>query len=235
VQGAAALKHQVFHSSVGLGAHPFPARYAETFHARWGKRAFDICLAVLLLPILLPVICGLAALAALVALDGGVPFFGHSRVGRGGREFRCWKIRTMVPDAQGCLAQHLAENAEAAEEWEITQKLEHDPRTTRLGRFLRMSSLDELPQLFNVLRGEMSFVGPRPVEPEELGRYGLSAGVYKRLRPGITGLWQVSGRNDLAYDQRVALDVKYAKELNWRGDILIIFRTLSVVAGLTGR
>ena len=166
---------------------------------------------------------------------GGAPFFGHSRVGRGGREFRCWKIRTMVPDAQGCLAQHLAENAEAAEEWEITQKLEHDPRTTRLGRFLRMSSLDELPQPFNVLCGEMSFVGPRPVVPEELGRYGLSAGLYKRLRPGITGLWQVSGRNDVAYDQRVALDVKYAKELNWRGDILIIFKTLSMVAGLTGR
>ena len=232
MQGAAVLKHQVFHSSVALGAHTFQSDYAESFKARWGKRAFDICIAVFLLPILLPVICGLAAV---VALDGGAPFFGHRRVGRGGREFRCWKIRTMVADAEGCLAQYLAENAEAAQEWEIMHKLEHDPRITRMGRFLRMSSLDELPQLLNVLRGEMSFVGPRPVEPEELRRYGLNAEVYKRLRPGITGLWQVSGRNNVAYDKRVALDMKYAQNMTWWGDIHILFKTLLVVTRFTGR
>lgn len=226
------MKHQVIHSSVAFGATSFPFPYAETFHARWGKRAFDLLLVVILLPVVVPVIC---LLAALVALDGSSPFFGHKRVGKGGREFRCWKIRTMVRDAQGLLAQHLAENPAAAKEWTLKHKLEHDPRTTRFGRFLRMSSLDELPQLINVLRGEMSFVGPRPVMREELDRYGASAGTYKRLRPGITGLWQVSGRNCISYDDRVALDVDYAQNVTWRSDLLILFKTAITVVRLTGR
>lgn len=226
------MKHQVIHSSVALGASSFSRPFADTFHARWGKRAFDLFLAVILLPVLIPVIC---MLAALVALDGASPFFGHKRVGKGGREFQCWKIRTMVCDAQGLLAQHLAENPEAAKEWKLKHKLEHDPRTTRLGRFLRMSSLDELPQLLNVLRGEMSFVGPRPVVLEELDRYGTRAGIYKRLRPGITGPWQVSGRNSVSYDDRVALDVLYAQNITWRSDVLILFKTAATVARLTGR
>ncbi|MFG6617741.1 MULTISPECIES: sugar transferase [unclassified Sulfitobacter] len=226
------MKHQVIHSPVAMGARSFPSGRSGTGYARWGKRAFDIALAVILLPVLLPVIL---ALAGVVALDGGAPFFGHRRVGKGGRGFHCWKIRTMVADAQEHLAQYLDENPVAAEEWALKHKLDHDPRITKLGRFLRRSSLDELPQIFNVLRGEMSFVGPRPVEREELRRYGLSAGIYKSLRPGITGKWQVSGRSNVAYDKRVALDVAYAKKMSWLGDIVILFKTLTTVAVRSGR
>ena len=163
---------------------------------------------MVLLPVLLPVIF---ALAGVVALNDGAPFFRHRRVGKGGRAFRCCKIRTMAADAQEHLAHYLDENPAAAKEWVLEHKLDHDPRIIKLGRFLRWSSLDELPQILNVLRGEMSFVGPRPVEPEELRRYGLSAGIYKSLRPGITGKRRVSGRSNVVYDKRVASDVAYAK------------------------
>ncbi len=141
----------------------------------------------------------------------------------------------MVVDAQERLKQHLIDNPEAAAEWQRNFKLEQDPRITPLGRFLRKSSLDELPQLFNVFRGEMSFVGPRPVVRDELERYGVSQKTYESLRPGVTGLWQVSGRNDVSYDERVAMDVHYARNVSLVEDMRIVAKTATSVAGLTGK
>lgn len=204
----------------------------SSLYARWGKTLFDIALGLMLLPVLLPVI---AILCAVVALDGGLPIFGHKRIGKSGREFRCWKIRTMVVDAQERLQDHLADNPEAAAEWQLNFKLENDPRITRVGRFLRKSSLDELQQLFNVFCGQMSFVGPRPIVRDELRRYGLPQHLYMSMRPGVTGLWQVSGRNDVAYDQRVAMDVQYARNVSLTEDVRIVAKTATSVIGLTGK
>ncbi len=189
-------------------------------------------LGTLLLPMLLPVIL---ILGVLVALDGGAPVFGHKRVGRGGREFRCWKIRTMVVDAEARLKVHLAQNPQAATEWQRNFKLDKDPRITRFGRFLRKSSLDEMPQLFNVFRGDMSFVGPRPVVRDELALYGMNQAMYKSMRPGITGLWQISGRNDLTYSQRVELDAQYAQNIDFIEDVWIVAKTITSVVSLTGK
>ncbi|TDL81115.1 sugar transferase [Palleronia sediminis] len=197
-----------------------------------GKRLFDLALAILLLPIV-SIIVGI--LYVLVRLDGGPGFFGHRRLGRNGEVFRCWKLRTMVPDAEKVLAAHLRDNPEAAREWHRDFKLRDDPRITRLGTFLRETSLDELPQLWNVLRGEMSIVGPRPVVREELEKYRGYEWCYLACRPGITGLWQVSGRNDVDYASRVALDVQYATQASLARDVVIIFRTASAVLGRTGR
>jgi exopolysaccharide production protein ExoY len=194
------------------------------------KRAMDIILAL----------CGLAALAPLLALlalgvwlqDGGSPFYGQWRVGYGGRRFRCWKFRSMVKDADARLRAHLAQDPAAAAEWAETFKLKNDPRITLLGRLLRKSSLDELPQLFNILIGEMSLVGPRPVVNEELARFGASLRHYLRCRPGLTGLWQVSGRSDTSYAERVKLDRVYVERWSVWSDMAIIARTpLALVAG----
>lgn len=140
-----------------------------------------------------------------------------------------------VADAQGHLAQYLDENPVAVEEWTLKHKLNHDPRITKLGYFLRRSSLDEPPQFLNVLRGERSCVGLRPVEPGELQRYGMSAVIYQSLRPGVTRKWQVSGRSNVAYGKRVVLGVPYPEKMTWRGDIVILFKTLTPVAARTGR
>ena len=197
-----------------------------------GKRALDIVLVIAATPVLLPIVL---ILGLLVMRDGGAPFFGHKRVGRNGRIFRCWKIRSMVPDAEARLLRHLAENPAARAEWDANFKLEDDPRITRLGRFLRSSSLDELPQLWNILTGEMSCVGPRPVTAEELELYGPAANEYRRMRPGLTGLWQVSGRNDISYAERVELDLPYGRETSLRGDIAIMAKTVGAVVNRTGR
>ncbi|MDB5444854.1 MAG: sugar transferase, partial [Phenylobacterium sp.] len=138
-------------------------------------------------------------------------FFGHSRIGYEGRSFRCWKFRTMVVDAEARLSALLARDPEARDEWDADHKLRRDPRVTPLGLFLRVTSVDELPQLFNVLTGEMSLVGPRPIVPAEVARYGRRFAHYCSVRPGITGLWQVSGRNDVGYRSRVAMDTVFAK------------------------
>jgi lipopolysaccharide/colanic/teichoic acid biosynthesis glycosyltransferase len=196
------------------------------------KRAFDLGLAIFLLPVILPFIIVLSLFAM---LDGGPAFFGQMRVGRGGRLFRCWKIRTMVVDAEARLARHLKDDPEAAAEWRAYRKLSADPRITRLGRFMRETSLDELPQIFNVLRGEMSFVGPRPVVEPEMEEYRGYEWAYKSVRPGITGLWQVSGRNDVSYAERVALDVRYARSRSLKLDLVIIVRTAGAVLNRTGR
>jgi undecaprenyl-phosphate galactose phosphotransferase len=161
--------------------------------------------------------------------DGAPIFFGHYRVGRDGRLFRCLKFRSMYRDADRMLAELLKSDPRARAEWERDQKLVNDPRITPMGRFLRKTSLDELPQLFNVLKGEMSLVGPRPVTVGELVRYGSSRWHYLSVQPGMTGLWQVSGRNNTTYDERVALDRRYVEARCLRLDISILFRTIKVV------
>lgn len=195
------------------------------------KRGLDIALSILMLPILVPII---ALLYICVRSEGGPGFFGHRRVGRDGTEFKCWKIRTMVPDAQARLEALLASDPAARAEWMRDHKLRNDPRVTRLGNFLRRSSLDELPQIWNVLRGEMSLIGPRPVTSPELERYGQHRWAYLSLRPGVTGLWQVSGRNDISYRERVQLDVDYYYNLSLGSDLRILAQTAGAVLNRTG-
>jgi len=210
------------------------SRAVSRVYVAFGKRCFDFALGLAILPIVVPLI-GLLALVVWLN-DGAAPFFGHRRVGRDGRAFLCWKIRTMVPEAETLLRMHLADDPSAAAEWRAFRKLEADPRITPIGDFLRRTSLDELPQLWNVLRGDMSFVGPRPVTEDELEQYyGSIRAAYNAMRPGITGLWQVSGRNALSYDQRVALDLSYLRRLSLALDLLIMLRTAGVVMRPTGR
>jgi undecaprenyl-phosphate galactose phosphotransferase len=176
----------------------------------------------------------LAWIAWQVRRTGRPVLFGHDRVGRGGRAFRCYKFRTMVPDADRVLAELLARDPEARATWARDYKLREDPRVTRIGAWLRRTSLDELPQLWNVLRGDMSLVGPRPVMAEELGRYGDAARYYLDVRPGLTGLWQISGRNDIDYPERVALDAWYIKNWSIWYDIVILAKTVRVVRDAKG-
>lgn len=197
-----------------------------------GKRALDVVLAIAISPVLLPVI---GVLWLVTIRDGGKGFFGHTRIGRNGKAFRCWKLRTMVVDAEQKLKDYLDGNPEAALQWERDFKLEDDPRITAFGKFLRKTSLDELPQIWNVLKGEMSFVGPRPVVRNELNRYGQARHVYQSMTPGITGLWQVSGRNEISYDTRVALDVAYSQSVSFWSDTVILLKTFGAVTKLTGK
>lgn len=172
----------------------------------------------------------MSVLGALIWLSDGRPLlFGHYRVGRHGRLFRCMKFRSMYRNSQEMLEQVLSDDAQARAEWERDQKMVDDPRVTRIGRFLRRSSLDELPQLFNVLRGDMRLVGPRPITFDELGRYGRARWHYLSVRPGMTGLWQVSGRNNTTYDERVALDRRYVEQRSLGLDLFILLRTIKVV------
>lgn len=202
------------------------------FYSGFGKRVFDIGFALLLLPTLVPIIF---ILWFMVRRDGGPGFFGHTRVGKNGKPFKCWKIRSMVVDAEAKLQAYLNANPEAAAEWERDHKLTNDPRINRLGHILRKTSLDELPQIWNVLKGEMSFVGPRPIVTKELAKYGSSVSAYLAQKPGITGLWQVSGRNEISYDERVALDVAYLSNRSFKQDLKIILKTGSAVLSKTGR
>ncbi len=195
------------------------------------KRVFDILLILITAPITITVMI-LVAIAC--SLDGGAPLYSQNRVGKNGGLFRCWKFRTMVPNNQHILQEFLAKNPIAMREWQTLNKLKHDPRITPIGRFLRQSSLDELPQLYNILRGEMSIVGPRPIVPAELVKYGNDIRHYLALRPGLTGLWQISGRNHIDYDMRVALDVTYQKTRSFALDIKIILRTFGTVLSRTG-
>lgn len=209
-----------------------PSRPRASLYTWLGKRLLDIIAVLLVAPILCPVI---VITCLLVARDGSWPLFGHRRIGKSGKIFRCWKIRSMVPDAEARLTAYLAQTPEARQEWELNFKLEHDPRITRMGRFLRRSSLDELPQLWNILIGDMSVVGPRPVTQKELVRYGAAATQYRAMRPGLTGLWQVSGRNDISYDERIGLDLEYMGKMGFFTDTHIILRTVLAVLGRTGR
>jgi Undecaprenyl-phosphate galactose phosphotransferase WbaP len=196
------------------------------------KRALDIIAAGLGLVLLSPFFL---IVALMVRADGGPAFFAHQRVGRGGKLFGCLKFRSMVIDSQTRLEALLASDPAARAEWEATRKLKNDPRITPIGRFLRSTSLDELPQLINVLRGEMSLVGPRPVQEAEIDRYyGASAAHYMAVRPGITGLWQVSGRSETSYESRVALDVAYVSRPSLLADLSILLRTPVAVVSRRG-
>jgi exopolysaccharide production protein ExoY len=188
--------------------------------------------ALLLLLLLAPLMVMVAFL--IWRRDGAPIFFGHYRVGRSGRLFRCLKFRTMFVESESMLADLLANDPAARAEWERDQKLTDDPRITPIGHFLRRTSLDELPQLINVLRGEMNLVGPRPITVGELGRYGGTRWHYLSVRPGVTGLWQVSGRNDVSYEQRVALDRHYVEERTPWLDLRILVKTVGVVVARDG-
>ena len=190
------------------------------------KAAFDQVVAAAFVLLFAPL---LLVLAAVVRSDGGPAFYRHRRIGASGRSFGCIKFRTMVMDADRVLDQVLATDPAAAAEWAATQKLNDDPRITRFGRFLRRSSLDELPQLFNVLRGEMSLVGPRPIVQAEVGRYAEDIEYYYETKPGLTGLWQVSGRSDTSYERRVQLDVWYVRNWTLWHDIAILLKTIPAV------
>lgn len=188
-----------------------------------GKAALDFLLALLGLVALAPLLLILGTTIALTS--GARPWYSQERVGRNGRTFRCYKLRTMVPNAEAVLRDLLANDPEARQEFEENWKLKHDPRITPIGRVLRKTSLDELPQLVNVLRGEMALVGPRPVVTDELPRYGEHVDEVLSVRPGLTGLWQISGRNDVSYAERVQLDVAYVRRCSLRMDVSIIGRT----------
>jgi exopolysaccharide production protein ExoY len=192
-----------------------------------GIRVLDLLISSAGLVLASPLLVGIYAL---LKLEGEDPLFSHERVGRGGRIFQCLKFRTMVPNADRILAKVLAEDPVLREEWSLNQKLRDDPRVTRLGAFLRRTSLDELPQLINILKGEMSLVGPRPVVPEELVRYGSDAGYYLAVRPGLTGPWQISGRNGISYETRIRMDVEYVKSKSLLVDLKILFKTIPAVA-----
>jgi exopolysaccharide production protein ExoY len=191
------------------------------------KRAIDILIVCAMLPCLIPLVL-LVALVARVSSRGPL-FYSQKRLGRFGREFRLWKFRSMYVNADEILREHLAANPEARREWAESRKLKDDPRVTPLGNFLRKTSLDELPQLFNVLAGSMSLVGPRPIVAEERVRYGGAYFFYTSAKPGLSGLWQVSGRSDLTYDQRVALDEQYVRSWSVVRDIKILWQTASAV------
>lgn len=203
---------------------PAPARIE-------GKRVADILLTLLLAPVALPL--GLFIALAIVLDSRGPVFFSQVRIGRHRRPFRVWKFRSMRADADRKLRQLLGQSPEHAREWAMARKLRNDPRVTRVGRLLRKISLDELPQFWNVLRGDMSVVGPRPIVAEEIPRYGAAFATYTQVRPGVTGLWQVSGRNDMQYSRRVELDCHYIRNRTAAMDLKIVAKTAFVM--LRGR
>lgn len=193
----------------------------------WPKRAMDIAIASAALLLASPVMIAVAVMIKM--LTGGPALFAHRRIGFNGKPFKCYKFCTMVRNAEAALEAHLAGDPEAAREWAESRKLKRDPRVTALGRLLRLSSLDELPQLFNILCGEMSCVGPRPVVSDELERYGALLPDYLAARPGLTGLWQVTGRDDVDYERRVRLDSQYVRNWSLRSDVVILLRTVFAV------
>lgn len=195
-----------------------------------GKRTLDVVLVVLSLPFTLPLIL-LCALA--LWIEGGSPFYRQQRLGRGGERFSILKLRTMVKDADQVLEAHLARCPDMRREWDELQKLRQDPRVTRLGAILRSTSIDELPQLWNVITGEMSLVGPRPMMPAQLPLYGKPE-AYFALRPGITGYWQISARNENGFAHRNTVDLVYEKEVSLRCDIGVMIKTVGVMARRTG-
>jgi Undecaprenyl-phosphate galactose phosphotransferase WbaP len=207
-------------------------RYTERLNAsKIIKRVIDIIGSLALLVLFSPLFL---VVALMVSLDGGPVFYRHKRIGRDGKPFGCLKFRTMILGAEACLNEYLSYHPEQRREWEQDQKLAFDPRVTAIGNVLRRLSLDELPQLVNVLVGEMSLVGPRPVTEGELKHYGAAASAYLAVRPGLTGPWQVSGRNDVSYATRVAMDEAYVRNFSLWNDIVILLRTPGVVLSKKG-
>lgn len=201
-------------------------------YARLFKRPLDLALALFMLPVLIPV---MAILWLWIRCDGGAALFCQTRVGKDGKPFECYKFRTMVLDAERVLEEMCASDPEVAAEWNLHQKLRHDPRITRVGRILRKTSLDELPQILNVLKGDMSLVGPRPFLPSQQKIYEEAGGTaYYSLRPGVTGLWQVFSRHDTTFTSRVRFDEAYGSVVSLRSDAALILRTINVVLNRTG-
>jgi Undecaprenyl-phosphate galactose phosphotransferase WbaP len=226
---ASALQPYVAESRFQRLASAGPQRL---FRYRVIKRGFDIAVILILSPFLLLVV---AAIALAVRLTSPGPiFFSHRRIRRHGAFFTMWKFRTMCVNSSQVLEEHLASNAEARKEWRTTHKLRRDPRVTPVGEFLRRTSLDELPQLWNVLTGSMSLVGPRPIVAAEVEKYGEYFADYCMVKPGITGLWQVSGRSSTTYEQRVQFDHVYAHTWSLTGDFKILVRTLTAVVNKEG-
>jgi exopolysaccharide production protein ExoY len=204
------------------------SKVSAKFHlSRFVKRSFDIVGAASTVVILLPLFVIL--LLALWLVQGRPIFIRHRRIGLGGRRFACLKFRTMVKDGDEVLRRHLTENTEARIEWEACRKLREDPRVTSLGQVLRKTSIDELPQLINIVKGDMSLVGPRPIVEDEIKHYGENIYRYFAVRPGLTGLWQVSGRNDVTYASRVEMDTAYVDQMNFVLDLVILLRTVPAV------
>lgn len=202
----------------------------QRIYRHFGKPILDLMFLIAALPVTLPIVL---LCAAALWFEGGHPFYRQARLGKDGRIFWIVKLRTMVRDADQLLEQYLNDDPALAEEWRTTQKLRNDPRVTRLGAVLRATSLDELPQLWNVLKGEMSIVGPRPMLPEQLPLYG-DPEPYFALRPGLTGLWQVSVRNETEFSDRARLDAAYYADLSCRFDMALLLRTVGVVLRRTG-
>ena len=212
-------------------AHPAYRYFPPPPSSKIGKVLIDLIGALSLILVMSPL---LLAIAAMVKLDGGPVFYAHPRIGSGKCRFRCLKFRSMKPDSAGMLEHVLRNDAAAAVEWATTRKLRNDPRITRIGAFLRKTSLDELPQLLNVLRLEMSLVGPRPIVDDEIEHYGDDVAYYYATRPGLTGLWQVNGRSNTTYKQRVQLDTYYVENWTLWQDFVILARTVPAVLKRTG-
>ncbi|TFL18400.1 sugar transferase [Jannaschia formosa] len=210
-----------------LGFRATRSRRGSGVFQNFGKSLFDRVVAAVALLIFLPLFVAVAC--AIMITDGRPVFFGHARVGKDGKMFRCLKFRTMVRDAEARLDQLLASDPTARHEWEQMRKLTHDPRVLPFGILLRKLSIDELPQFWNVLKGDMSLVGPRPVTSDELAHYGAGAAAYVSVRPGVTGLWQVSGRSSLDFAERVRMDMAYVADRSFLGDIRIVLKTPAVV------
>lgn len=202
----------------------------EPLYRRVVKRWIDVFLVLMVAPFVVPVVL---MLALVLKATGHAPFFCQDRVGKDGRVFRLWKLRTMVPDADARLKAYLQADDAARQEWEEFQKLSRDPRITEFGQFLRKSSLDELPQLWNVMTGDMSLVGPRPMMVDQQDLYPGSA--YYALRPGLTGTWQISDRNQSTFAQRAEFDADYERNLSFFRDLKILFATVGVVLKATGK
>ncbi|WP_353475845.1 sugar transferase (plasmid) [Salipiger sp. H15] len=204
-------------------------RVGQAFYRKFGKRLMDLTLVALCAPLLITL---LPPLIALVAMDRGNPFYSQIRLGQNGRPFRMWKLRSMVPDAENLLQAHLAACPEAREEWERDQKLKNDPRITKVGLFIRKASLDELPQFWNVITGDMSVIGPRPMLETQRALY--PGNDYYLLRPGITGLWQITVRNESSFAERAHFDSLYNACLSFKTDLKILLATVLVVCSCTG-
>jgi Undecaprenyl-phosphate galactose phosphotransferase WbaP len=194
---------------------------------QWPKRVLDVVLTLLGAVLVLPLI-GLMALW-IKADSPGPAFYAQQRIGQDGKQFQAWKFRSMIQDADGILRRYLDENPAMRDEWARTHKLRDDPRITRAGKFLRRTSLDELPQLWNVIKGEMSLVGPRPIVEAEIPKYGSRFSLYTKVKSGLTGMWQISGRSDTSYDERVQLDSYYVRNWSVWLDLYILFRTIETV------
>jgi undecaprenyl-phosphate galactose phosphotransferase len=217
---------------VRLAGTPQRPGFFGKIYIGYPKRGLDLLLCTLSMISIVPV---LVVVATIVAIDGGWPFYGHERIGQHGRRFKCLKFRTMRKDSAAALENLLARDPAAAAEWATSHKLTNDPRITRMGKWLRRTSLDELPQLINVLRGEMSLVGPRPVTEDELAKYAEHLPKYLALRPGLTGVWQVHGRGLVGYPERVEMDAHYFLTASFFGDLRLMLLTSQVVLKRRGQ